>query len=127
MIYGIGTDLVAVARMAALLARHGERAARRILAPEEWSQFAQKSDPARFLAKRFAAKEALAKALGTGLRNPVALSNIHVLHSPLGQPQLAFAATLQDWLAARDIVRTHLSISDESDYVIAFVILETTP
>lgn len=127
MIYGVGTDMVAVARMVRLLARHGERAVQRILAPEERHEFARKSDAARFLAKRFAAKEALAKAAGTGLRCPVALGNIRVRHTPLGQPELAFAPDLQTWLAARGVMRAHLSISDESDYVIAFVILETTP
>lgn len=127
MIYGIGTDMVAVARMARLLARYGERAAQRILVPEEWAEFTRKSDGARFLAKRFAAKEALAKAAGTGLRSPVALCNIRVQHTPLGQPELAFAPDLQTWLATRGVARAHLSISDESDYVIAFVILETTP
>lgn len=126
MIYGIGTDMVAVTRMAGVLARHGERAARRILAVEEWPQFGQKRDRARFLAKRFAAKEALAKATGTGLRSLVALANISVTHTRLGQPQLAFAPPLRAWLAARGVVRAHLSISDETDYVIAFVILETT-
>ena len=106
--------------------RHGERAAQRILAAEEWAEFAGKSDDARFLAKRFAAKEALAKAAGTGLRSPVSLCNIRVTYPELGQPELAFAPDLQAWLATRGVVRAHLSISDESDYVIAFVILETT-
>jgi holo-[acyl-carrier protein] synthase len=126
MIYGIGTDMVAVARMAGLLARHGERAAQRILAAEELSEFKAKADQPRLLAKRFAAKEALAKAAGTGLREPVSLGNIRVTHTELGQPELAFAPPLQRWLAARGITRTHLSLSDESDYVIAFVILETS-
>ncbi len=127
MIYGIGTDMVAVARMARLLTRYGESAVQRILAPQECAEFSRKADGARFLAKRFAAKEALAKAAGTGLRSPVALGNIRVQHTPLGQPELAFAAELQTWLAERGVARAHLSISDESDYVIAFVILETTP
>lgn len=126
MIYGIGTDLVEVARMMRLLTRHQERAVQRILAPDEWADFAGKADSARFLAKRYAAKEALAKAAGTGLRSPVALCNIRVQHTPLGQPEFAFAPELQTWLATRGVIRAHLSISDESAYVIAFVILETT-
>ncbi|MHB1333258.1 MAG: holo-ACP synthase [Sulfuriferula sp.] len=127
MIYGVGTDMVAVARMARLLARYGEHAVQRILAPQEWPEFARKSDGARFLAKRFAAKEALAKAAGTGLRSPVGLSNIRVQHTSLGQPELVFATELQTWMTTRGVTRAHLSISDETDYVIAFVILETTP
>ncbi len=126
MIYGIGTDMVAVARMAGLLHRHGERAAQRILAIEELAEFKAKADQPRLLAKRFAAKEALAKAAGTGLRAPVSLGNIRVTHTGLGQPELAFAPPLQRWFASRGITRAHLSLSDESDYVIAFVILETS-
>jgi holo-[acyl-carrier protein] synthase len=107
-----------------MLARHGERAAARLLAASELEGFAQHQDPARLLAKRFAAKEALAKATGTGLREPVSFANIAVTHSELGQPRFSFASPLQDWLDARGIVASHLSITDEVDTVVAFVILE---
>ncbi len=124
MIYGIGTDIVSIPRIAAMLARHGERAARRLLAASEMAEFAQHQNPARLLAKRFAVKEALAKATGTGLRDPVSFANIAVTHTELGQPRLSFAAPLQDWLTQRGIVASHLTISDEVDNVVAFVILE---
>lgn len=124
MIYGIGTDIVNIARMAGLLARHGERAAQRLLTSGELSAFATHRAPARLLAKRFAAKEAFAKAAGTGLRAPVALTNIAVIHDGLGRPQFEFAPDLQDWLTARGIGASHLSISDETDMVAAFVVLE---
>lgn len=124
VIYGIGTDIVNIPRIAAMLARHGERAAARLLAASELEGFAQHQDPARLLAKRFAAKEALAKATGTGLREPVSFANIAVTHSELGQPRFSFASPLQDWLDARGIVASHLSITDEVDTVVAFVILE---
>lgn len=124
MIYGIGTDIVSVPRIAAMLARHGERAAVRLLAETELAAFAVHSDPARLLAKRFAAKEAFAKAAGTGLRAPVAFANIAVKHNALGQPQFEFAPQLQDWMDARGMTFSHLSISDEVDTVVAFVILE---
>ncbi len=124
MIYGIGTDIVNIPRIAAMLARHGERAAVRLLATSELAEFSQHQDPARLLAKRFAAKEALAKAVGTGLREPVSFANIAVTHTELGQPQFGFAPPLQDWLTGRGIVASHLSITDEVDTVVAFVILE---
>ncbi|MEQ1667460.1 MAG: holo-ACP synthase [Sulfuriferula sp.] len=124
MIYGIGTDIVNIPRIAAMLARHGERAAARLLAASELAEFAQHQDPARLLAKRFAAKEALAKAAGTGLREPVSFANIAVTHTELGQPQFGFSQPLQDWLTGRGIVASHLSITDEVDTVVAFVILE---
>ena len=125
MIYGIGTDLVAIARIADLHVRFGERFARRLLAEEEWLEYARATMPVRFLAKRFAAKEALAKALGTGLRAPVTLGNIAVRHDALGRPAYAATAPLADWLRARGIGRLHLSLSDERDHALAFAIVET--
>jgi holo-[acyl-carrier protein] synthase len=125
MIHGIGTDLVAVARIAAMHARHGERLARRILAAQEWPDYAAATRPERLLAKRFAAKEALAKALGTGLRAPVTLGNIAVSHDALGRPAYVVSAPLADWLRARGIGRLHLSLSDEHEHALAFAIAET--
>jgi holo-[acyl-carrier protein] synthase len=125
MIYGIGTDLVAVARMTDLHARFGERLALRILADAERGDYDQARDKDRFLAKRFAAKEALAKALGTGLRAPVSLTNISVEHDDHGRPEFSFSPDLQAWLAERRIMTTHLSISDEQAHAVAFVIAES--
>ncbi len=125
MILGIGTDIVAVARMAELRARHGARVATRLLAPVERGEPGLERDPARFLAKRFAAKEAFAKAVGTGMRAPVAFSAIGVGHDALGRPGFAFAPELAAWLDARGIGACHLSLSDEQEYVIAFVIVES--
>ncbi len=124
MIFGIGTDIVSTPRIAAAWARHGEAFARRILAPQEWERFAADTHPARFLAKRFAAKEAFAKALGTGIRPPVTWHNIRVVHDELGKPMLDFAPALADLLARHAICSHHLSISDEKDMAAAFVILE---
>lgn len=123
MIAGVGTDIVAVARLARLYERHGERALNRILSPRECAEFAGVHDPARFLAKRFAAKEAFGKALGIGLTAPATLSNIGVAHDALGRPWFEYAATLAAHLAQRRLV-AHLSISDEHDYAVAFVIME---
>ncbi|WP_126445475.1 holo-ACP synthase [Sulfuricystis multivorans] len=123
MIHGIGTDLVAIARMQALWQRHGERALAKLLAPDERGECRMSLDPARLLAKRFAAKEALAKALGTGIRAPVLLTAIAVTHDALGKPSFAFAAELASWLAARGLL-CHLSLADEMEYALAFVIVE---
>lgn len=124
MIAGIGTDIVAVARMRDALARHGERFAEHILADGEHEDFARAPDKARFLAKRFAAKEAFAKALGTGLRAPATLHAIAVAHDELGKPVYALAPALAELVQAR-CLSAHLSISDEKDYVVAFAVLET--
>lgn len=126
MILGIGTDLVDIARMRAALDRHGERFARRILSPAEWPDWQASGDPARLLAKRFAAKEAFAKAAGTGLRAPVTLSALAVTHDTLGRPGWAFSDELASWLQQRGIVHCHLSISDERSQCLAFVVLERT-
>jgi holo-[acyl-carrier protein] synthase len=124
MIHGIGVDLVLVQRVRDLHARHGDRLARRILAPEEMAEYAGASDRDRFLAKRFAAKEAFAKAVGTGLRAPVSLSGIRVGHDDLGRPDFRCTPELSAWLAARRIAQVHLSISDEKEHVVAFAVAE---
>ncbi len=124
MIYGIGTDIVATSRIAAVWERHGEAFARRILAPQEWAGFAEASQPARFLAKRFAAKEAFAKALGTGIRAPASWHNIRVTHDALGKPMLDFGLELAAFMDFHAIRSHHLSISDEKEMAAAFVILE---
>jgi holo-[acyl-carrier protein] synthase len=124
MIFGIGVDLVEIARLDQGLARYGEHYADRILAAAEHSAFFSSPDPARFLAKRFAAKEALAKAAGTGLRHPLSLRAIAVQHTSLGQPRFLFDASVDSWLSEHGIVAHHLSLSDEREHVIAYVILE---
>jgi len=123
MIFGVGTDIVAVARLAKLYQRHGERALDNLLAPAERADFEKAKDPARFLAKRFAAKEALGKALGIGVAAPATLTNSAVVHDALGKPAFAYSPTLAQHLAERGLV-AHLSISDEADFALAFVVLE---
>ncbi len=126
MIHGIGTDLVDTRRIRDGLARFGEHYADRILAPAEHAGYYTSRDPARFLAKCFAAKEAFAKAAGTGLRAPVTLRNLAVLRNAHGRPHFACGPELADWLAAQGIVAHHLSLSDEGDLVLAYAILEKT-
>ena len=124
MISGIGVDLVATARVREALGRHGERFAGRILAECEWEGFRSARDPARWLAKCFAAKEAFGKATGIGFRAPVTLRALWVTRDALGRPALGFAPAVDRWLMERGIRRHHLSLTDERDVVAAFVVLE---
>jgi len=124
VIHGIGTDIVEVSRIEDSLARFGDAFAERILTQQEWSSFTESHTKARFLAKRFAAKEAFAKALGTGLRAPATFQNIGITHDDLGKPVLDLAPELQAYLDARGISGQHLSISDEKALAAAFVVLE---
>lgn len=125
MIHGIGTDLVKIDRLAAMWQQHGARALDKLLAPEERDGCASSTEPGRFLAKRFAAKEALGKALGTGIRAPVLLTAIAVVHDALGKPGFAFDAALESFMRARGL-KAHLSISDEASHALAFVVVEKT-
>lgn len=124
MIFGIGTDVVEVSRIEEAIDRFGAAFAQRILTEAEWLEYGQSQVKARFLAKRFAAKEALGKALGTGLRAPATMQNIGVAHDDLGKPLLVLAPALKDWTDARGIQFLHLSISDEKALAVAFVVLE---
>ena len=125
MILGIGTDIVAVGRIQASLERHGERFARRILATVEMEEFIADKRPAHFLAKRFAAKEALVKALGTGFRNGIKFSDISVTHNNLGKPGMCYSGTTALYLQKMGVSLSHISLADEQDYALAFVILDT--
>lgn len=116
----LGIDIVSKARIAGQLARFPERFPVRVLHPRELAEFTQTTDKVRFLAGRWAAKEALAKALGTGLRAPVHMKNIWLDHDELGAPQLGFAPELAPLLAGR---RCQLSLSDERDLLVAVVLI----
>ena len=124
MIYGIGTDIVAVKRIEAALFKHGDRFLHRILNEAEVAEYANTHTPARFLAKRFAVKEAFSKAFGTGIGEAVNWHDVLVTHDAMGKPLLAVSAALQQRLDAAFINQTHVSISDEQEHAIAFVILE---
>ena len=123
MIAGIGTDIVAVARLGELYERHGQRALSKLLSPAECAEFVGIRDPARYLAKRFAAKEAFGKALGIGLVAPATMPSIGIAHDSLGKPCFEYGAALAAHLEQRRL-RAHVSISDERDHAIAFVVIE---
>ncbi|WP_066566681.1 holo-ACP synthase [Snodgrassella sp. CFCC 13594] len=125
MIYGIGTDLVTISRIGKMCKNYGANAvAEKILSRIESLEWPSASNPVLFLAKRFAAKEAFAKAVHTGLRSPVSLRNIGIGHDELGRPEFICEPALQQWLAEKGIGKVHLSLSDEIDQVVAFVIAE---
>lgn len=125
MIYGVGADVVEYSRIEQMFARYGARFAARILSVHELAEFQTHPNQARLLAKRFAAKEALAKAVGSGLRHPVSLHRITVTHDRLGKPVLQFDGELRNHLAQLGINGHHLSISDERSMIVAFVVLES--
>ena len=124
MIHGVGTDIVQVSRFEQSLARHGDRFAQRILAESEFQTFCNHAQPAQFLAKRYAAKEAAAKALGTGFRDGLSLRHIIVANEENGRPVLQFVDAAQNLIEQFNIGSSYVSISDEKDYAVAFVVLE---
>mgnify|MGYP003595626500 CR=1 FL=1 len=125
MIYGIGADIVTIGRIELLHKKYKTAFAERLLSRVELLEFASASNPVNFLAKRFAAKEAFAKAVGTGIRAPVLLRYIGIGHDELGRPEFICEPELQQWLNEKGIRRVHLSFSDEDDKVIAFAIAES--
>ncbi len=124
MIFGIGTDIVRVARIHDSLERFGERFARRILADQEWDEFLASRRRAHFLAKRFAAKEAAVKALGTGFRDGITMRQIIVSHERGGRPSLTFSERAGEVVCSNGIKSAHLSLSDEEEYAVAFVTMQ---
>ena len=124
MIVGIGIDLIEIPRIEAALTRHGDRFAQRVLSEREYARFKTHRRPAAYLAKRFAAKEAFSKAMGTGIRTPVTWRNIAVMNHPSGCPCFELAPALQDLLDRRGIRGAHVSLTDEKSMAAAYVILE---
>jgi len=124
MIYGIGIDVVEPQRIERLRDKYGDRFARRVLTPLEWPGYQSTVRPVLFLANRFAAKEAFAKAMGTGFRYPVTLQCISVVQNAAGKPSLEFHLNLERFVRCRGIVRHHLTISDERALACACVVIE---
>ena len=124
MIYGVGNDVVEIGRIAKALERWGDRFARRILCPPEMLRFEKHRLKANYLAKRFAAKEAFTKALGTGIHAPANWHGVWVRNLPSGKPVLEFSDPLRALMNGRGISASHLSLSDERGIAFATVILE---
>ncbi|RJG27118.1 holo-ACP synthase [Massilia cavernae] len=131
MIYGIGTDIVQISRIEAALARNGDRFAEKILGPEELVKFHSRRAKVearglRFLATRFSAKEAFSKAIGLGMRMPMTWRSAQMLNAPGGKPVIVCSGALGEFMRAHRL-SAQVSISDEADYGVAFVIVTQEP
>ena len=124
-IIGLGTDIVEIDRIKIQVDKHPDRLAKRVLTESEYTHFASSSQPSRFLAKRFAAKEAASKALGTGIAKGISFQHIEISNNELGAPMLAFSHAAQSRFCDLNGKKTHISIPDEKHYAIATVILES--
>ncbi len=125
MIVGIGVDIAEVARFTKLSARFGERFARRILTDEELLEFDRRQQSISYLATRFAAKEAVAKALGTGIGEQLGFHSIQVDNDAQGKPRLQLLGNATALLGSLEIKNAMISLSDEKHYVVAMVVLES--
>ena len=128
MIYGIGTDICDITRIAAALERRGERFAQKVLGPHEIEVFRTRRAKVEargvaYLATRFSAKEAFSKAIGLGLRIPMTWRDCEVVKAASGKPQIRLHGALKDWFEQRGLA-AHVSVSDESSYACAFVVVE---
>jgi holo-[acyl-carrier protein] synthase len=124
MILGIGTDVCSIPRVAEVLGRHGERFVRRILTPDERTRFERTRDKAGHLAKRFAAKEAFSKAIGTGIHPPFKWHCITVGRDARGKPLILPSPEMARHLESLGVTRAHISLTDDHDVAMAFVVLE---
>jgi len=124
MVVGIGTDLVEIARIEVLYQKHPSAFARRVLSSQELVDFSGHAQPVHFLAKRWAAKEAISKALGTGFRQGFSFMDMTISHSPLGQPLIQLSGETAIIAHNQGIHHWSISLSDEKHYALAFVIAE---
>ena len=125
MIVGIGVDIAETARMEKLIAKFGQRFARRILTADELLEFDRRKHSSSYLATRFAAKEAVAKALGTGIGEQLGFHSVQIDNDSQGKPLLRFLGSAVDLIAGLDINNAMISLSDEKHYVVAMVVLES--
>ncbi len=124
-IVGLGTDIAEIERVEKALARSGEAFAKRILTDAELAKFHSLKQQGRFLAKRFAAKEAASKALGTGIAQGVTFQDFTIGNDEFGAPVLTLAGKANDIAQKKQVTSIHLSISDERHYAVATVVLES--
>ena len=125
MIYGVGTDIINIKRVEYILSKNKQGFVKRVLSEHEQALFANKGDSATYCAKRFAAKEAFAKALGTGIGQRVSFQDLTVRNNENGKPYFIPSEKLRLYLMDRNIKQAHLSLSDEKHNAVAFVILES--
>ena len=128
MIFGVGTDVCDVRRIAAAFSRRGERFAEKVLGPHEIEVFRARlakveSRGISYLATRFSAKEAFSKAIGLGMRMPMTWRDCEIVKAASGKPQIRLHGALAVWFDARGL-QAHVSVSDETDYAASFVVVE---
>lgn len=128
MIYGIGTDIIQISRIQRAITRHGDRFAEKILGPDELEKYRYRTEKVaargiRFLATRFAVKEAFSKAIGLGMHMPMTWRAVQTLNAPSGKPVPRFSGDLKDFMEQNGLI-AQVSITDEADYAVAFVIVE---
>ncbi len=128
MIYGIGTDICDIRRLRATLARRGDRFAEKVLGPAELQVFQTRRARSEmrgvaYLATRFSAKEAFSKAIGLGMRTPMAWRSCEILNLPSGAPVIRLSGALAVWFGAEQLC-AHVTLTDESDYAASFVVVE---
>lgn len=128
MIFGIGTDVCDIRRIEATFERQGERFARKVLGEQELVVWQQRSERwprrgLRYLGTRFSAKEAFSKAIGLGIRTPMAWRRCEILNRPSGQPVIVLHGELKTWFEAQGL-RAHVTVTDETDYAASFVVVE---
>jgi holo-[acyl-carrier protein] synthase len=124
MIVGIGTDVVSIERIAGVLERHGERFVNRVLTPAERGRFTRTKQKASHLAKRWAAKEAFSKAIGTGIHPPFTWQSITVTRDAKGAPGIEPSPEMAHHLKSLGVRRSHISLTDDAGVAVAFVVLE---
>ncbi|MEL0017561.1 MAG: holo-ACP synthase [Gammaproteobacteria bacterium] len=125
MIYGIGTDLVDLERIKSM--KSLSSFAKKILGDQELKEYAQLEEGLNqyYLGKQFAGKEAFVKALGTGFKDPIFPKDIQILRNSLGKPEVILSAGAKSYVEDLGITKSHVSLADESNHLIAFAVLET--
>ena len=124
MILGTGIDIIEVARIASSFEKHGDRFVNRILVPDEIAYCLQHRQPAPFLAVRFAAKEAISKAFGTGIGAQIGWRDMEIRKKESGEPYVVLHGKGAELFAARKAVAVHVSLSHTEHYAAATAILE---
>ncbi|WP_041567541.1 holo-ACP synthase [Candidatus Blochmanniella pennsylvanica] len=124
VIHGIGIDIVDIRKIKKIITHSGDKLATRILSKSEWKIYKNKKHPVHFLAKRFAAKEAVSKAFGTGINQGVTFNQIEIFNDKLGKPMLHLFSCTALLANKLSLKKMHITLSDTNSYACAFVILE---
>jgi holo-[acyl-carrier protein] synthase len=123
MIFGIGTDIVRLERIERIYARHGDRFVERLLLPAEVQAFRNDSRAARFLAMRFAAKEAIVKALGTGFAHGMWIRDTGVVQNAWGRPEIIWSDRGREMCEKLGVGEGHITLTDEAGLIVAVAVL----